>query len=143
GVAAGKRRPAARYRRGWTSPSGARRSQRVRRSGFVQGARRQDMEPPSGYRRQALRPQLTAGGGISIVNSQGCRARSEIVTVGIENVRSVITGYADFARLAAATKFAVVGELASLRYAIPTTKSGGAGVSGRIFNRGPVKQSKS
>src|SRR2546427_8070677 len=46
--------------------------------------------------------------------------------------------YADFARLAAATKFAVVGELASLRYAIPTTKSGGAGVSGRIFNRGPI-----
>src|SRR5437667_11856326 len=50
------------------------------------------MEPPSGCRRQALRPQFTGGGGISIVNSQGCRTCSEIVTVGIENVRSVITG---------------------------------------------------
>src|SRR6266571_7378193 len=37
------------------------------------------MEPPSGCRRQALRPQLTGGGGISIVNSQGCRTCSEIV----------------------------------------------------------------
>ena len=51
--------------------------------------------------------------------------------------------YADFARLAAATKFAAAGEWASLRYAIPTTKGGGAGVSGRTFNRGPLKQSKS
>ena len=51
--------------------------------------------------------------------------------------------YADFVRLAAAMKFSVAVELASLRYATPTTKRGGAGVSGRIFNRGPVKQSKS
>ena len=33
-------------------------------------------------------------------------------------------------------------EWVPFRYAMPTTKGGGAGISGRIFNRGPLRQSK-
>src|SRR5712692_2626652 len=49
--------------------------------------------------------------------------------------------YADFARLAAAMNFSAAGEFGSLRYATPTTNGGGAGVSGRILNRGPARHS--
>ena len=39
-------------------------------------------------------------------------------------------------------KLTVAAEFVSFRYAMPTTSGGGPGCSGRIFNRGPDKQSK-
>jgi hypothetical protein len=78
---------------------------------------------------------------ISLTSRNGNNRR--LVRRGIgKNFFIVKPRYAVLAPLVAAMKLSVAAEWASLREAIPTTNGAGAGASGRIFNRGPDRQSK-